>query len=488
MSQPTRKIRQRWIITGTLELLTPTHLSNGDTDFQVDLPLLIDPYDERPLLTGASLAGALRNYINEYHANYALEKDARSGERLMLEKSSNKQQPNTPTESLFGASRRDDEGDQSPLIVHDALGKNQEMQIEQRDGVRIDPKTRTAADQAKFDLNLLAAGTQFGLCFELIITEPMLNELDSIKQTLALALYGLQNEEIPLGGRKRRGYGDCKASNWQLWQFDLKKAKDLKEWLAFDYQTNHSTPAPSDDILSLLNVTLPQDQRQQFELDATFKIDGSVLIRSGFESDFAPDMAHLESKRRGGMVPVLSGTSLAGVIRGQALRIARTVGGDELRATQFINNLFGFMSESDAQKAASRVTVKETEIVGGKRLVQNRVAIDRFTGGALESALFSEQPVFGGQANLKLIIKNPTEAEMGLLLLILKDLWTGFVPIGGEASVGRGRLKGERATIKYTDNCWELDASRPAFVNENATKLEDYVKAFASEMKTGGTS
>ena len=37
--------------------------------------------------------------------------------------------------------------------------------------------------------------------------------------------------------------------------------------------------------------------------------------------------------------------------------------------------------------------------------------------------------------------------EIGLLLLLLKDLWTGDLPLGGEISVGRGRLRGRSATL-----------------------------------------
>lgn len=86
MSRQTRNIRQRWLITGRLELVTPTHLSNGDAAFDVDMPLLLDPLEGRPLLTGASLAGALRNYVNEYLNNYVQKKDERSEQVLWLEK------------------------------------------------------------------------------------------------------------------------------------------------------------------------------------------------------------------------------------------------------------------------------------------------------------------------------------------------------------------------------------------------------------------
>ena len=118
----TRNIQQRWYVQGTLELLTPTHLSNGDDDPVVDLPIVTDPLEGRALRTGASLAGALRSYLNDF--GFA------AAESL------------SPAIILFGAERRDNSGAQSSLIVEDALGP--QPRIELRDGVAIDPATRTA--------------------------------------------------------------------------------------------------------------------------------------------------------------------------------------------------------------------------------------------------------------------------------------------------------------------------------------------------------
>lgn len=494
MSRHTRKICQRWLIEGTLELITPTHLSNGDKAFDVDMPLLLDTLEERPLLTGASLAGALRNYLNECLGEYAFDTGQLFTER-----------PTSRTSLLFGAARRDNEGDQSFLIVNDALGNVPAAQaIELRDGVRIDPKTRTAADQAKFDLQLLPAGTTFAISLELIITEPQRDHLPEMRRLLAQALYGLQASHIHLGGRKRRGLGECRIRQWRLREYDLTQPADLRHWLA-----HGRVWAPTDDrwqsgadIRDLLGVNLPQtDPRNWLTIEATFAIEGSVLIRAGFESDYGPDMAHLESRRNGQMAPILSGSSLAGAMRAQALRIAHTVSGDEDKAMAFVRRLFGYMpievQDSDAEKIASRVLVKEAEIRDYQKLVQSRVAIDRFTGGALESALFTEQPVFGGQTTLTLVARPPLlldseaaqrqwQAEKGLLLLVLKDLWTGFMPIGGEASVGRGRLQGKKGSLVDENGRWELGKAGQPFVSQDdPAVLQTYVAAFTALMRGG---
>jgi len=75
------------------------------------------------------------------------------------------------------------------------------------------------------------------------------------------------------------------------------------------------------------------------------------------------------------------------------------------------------------------------------------VAIDRFTQGVVPTALFDEQPYVGGTVHLRFELRNPRDGEIGLLLLVLKDLLTGQLPIGGTSSVGRGVLVGRRMTM-----------------------------------------
>ncbi|MCW5848462.1 MAG: hypothetical protein KIS95_14605 [Anaerolineae bacterium] len=517
-----RKVTERWFIEGALELVTPTSLSNGDDDPLVDLPVVVDPLDGRALLTGASLAGALRAYLADFSNEHA--------------------------NALFGGERRDREGEQSPLIVEDALGTSETLLIELRDGVSIDPATRTAKDKERYDRQLLAAGTKFALGFELIIAEnPDAKEEDKAKRKaeiarmkagLALALQGLQDGKIRLGGRKRRGYGECRVTGWRAWRYDLGTANGIRGWLAHDRpgisgQEPPWEPKAGESIShwdALKDVGGLPLENPLFELTANFAIDGAVLIRHGFEAESGPDVMHLTTRRDGkDNVPVISGTSLAGVIRGQALRIARTVAEPNRdRADAFIEEMFGIMEKPTEdmslpkrrglKKIAGRVRVDESKIEGQTDLVQTRVKIDRFTGGAFESALFAEQPAFGGGFTMKLAIRpllppkppaNPEEltpekqaeyadkmkahkarqdAEAGLMLLVLKDLWTGFLPVGGSSSVGRGRLKGRWATIQSDNDVWKLEANGDslAVTSKNGAKpkvLNDYVTAFTNAMK-----
>ena len=90
---------------------------------------------------------------------------------------------------------------------------------------------------------------------------------------------------------------------------------------------------------------------------------------------------------------------------------------------------------------------------------------------------------------VKVLLQPYWDAEVGLLLLVLKDLWTGFLPVGGSSSVGRGRLQGRAAQIEYGSNKWTLVADGAEKVTLSpdgaAETLNKYVTAF-TQYVTGG--
>ena len=474
-----REIVERIIIQGDLILETPASFGSGDKEELVDIPLLLDPLEGKSLLTGASLAGALRSYLRERECGYGETSDNKS---LYL--------------NLFGR-QEDGEGEQSLLIVHDSLGDKSTVEL--RDGVKIDPITRTALDKHKFDFELLEAGTCFKIRMELLVQE---KRRDELLRGLAISLQGLEKCEINLGIRKRRGFGKCRVKQWKVCHYNLAEPKGLIEWLntrCLDngkLKVDQTVVKTGKNISALLNATdTDLDKRKRFTLDATFSLNGSLLIGSAFDNVNAPDSVHLKSKRGEQVVPVLSGTSLAGALRARALRIANTVcknGNAEI----WVNELFGSPLKSSKdnnsrdQNTASKLITSETEIINPLDLVQSRIKIDRFTGGAYPGALFHEQPVFGLDTEIKIdiLIQNPEDAQIGMLLLLLKDLWTSDLPLGGESSVGRGRLCGKSATLtfKSTDpepEQWIIKQAKDELdIDGNMAKLEGFVNIFQEAM------
>jgi len=462
-----REIIERIIIQGDLILDAPVHLGNGEGDGPVDMPLILDPLEEYALLTGASLAGALRSYLREREHGYGQAGDKNSLSAL-----------------LFGW-QLDDDGEQSLLVIHDSLGEKPKIEI--RDGVAINPGTHTAEDEKKFDFELIEADSHFPLRFELQVRQ---DRKEKLLKAMAIALQGLERGEIRLGSRKRRGFGQCRVSEWSVCRYDLSKSGDLIGWLN-NYKSNEIKGNNIADLLDISAIDL--DRRESFNLEATFALNGSLLIRSGSGEPDASDMVHLHSKRKCHLVPILSGTSLAGALRARALRISRTLGTDK-QAESFINKLFGLKINSPKDRpTASRLIVNEATIENTIDLVQSRIKIDRFTGGSFPTALFSEQPIFGKNDTLirmLITIQQPTDAEIGLLLLLLKDLWTGDLPLGGEISVGRGRLHGIIARMNFKQvnqkdpENWVIEKANESLkISGKTERLEKFVEAFVGEVR-----
>ena len=446
-----RQIRKRIVVEGTLVLETPAHFGNGEQD-GTELILLQDAIDNRPLLPGASLAGALRHHLIQRQYGY------RNGDHK------NKKRGADYANFLFGEALDDEREDtrHSCVIIDDARGEKPETakndeQMMRRDGVKIDPTTRTADDGALFTVQTWSAGTTFPLRFELIISDD--DDDKALVSYFATALHALGTGEIPMGARKNRGYGRCRVQDWRVITYDMTQISDVLAWV----NTNKPAQAVTNTLQQALRIDLMKEDKRQFmRFDLDLQLCDSLLIRAGSDVSQMAHLAHHDDTL------VVSGTSIAGALRARALTIANTVNPDH--ATALVDDLFGVHGgdNDDTDKlTASRVLVEEHAIRRNGDIlqrddndfVQNRVKIDRFTGGAFETALFDQEPVFAvDDTRIKVVFefRYPDEnamtlAQLGLLLLVLKDLWTEDLPLGGESSIGRGRLRGVGGQICYTD-------------------------------------
>lgn len=454
-------IAERIVIEGELELDTPAHFGNGDAHSLMDMPVMRDPADQTFVLTGSSIAGALRAY---------LEAAGEGGKGI--------------AKTLFGEIGKT-ESNESALVVYDA--RSEATASELRDNVRLDPTTKAPVEGAKFDMEVIEARTTFKLRFDLHRREDEQNFVSG----LGFALAGLQNGEIGLGKRKTRGFGQCHAQKWRVRRYAMTKFEDMLAWIKDDRAGASQAP----DIKTALG-SLKSIARDSFEIKAVFSVDGSLIIRASGSAagDLnAPDAVHLTSRRGDRQMPIISGTSLAGALRARATRIANTF--NPTKASAFVEEMFGMAKDKseDGSKEdkshISKVWVKECVVENAADYVLTRVKIDRFTGGAYPSGLFTEQPIFGKpqdqtRVSVSLALRDPSPAQIGLLLLLLKDLWTGDLPLGGESGVGRGRLCGQSATLSQGATRWELD-KKGKVINQSQppTDLQTFVDAFVNEVK-----
>lgn len=452
-----RSILARWVVTGEMRLETAAHFG-GEGDTAVDMAVLHDSKDGLPLLPGTSLAGALRSHLADVLGGY------RSSEHKEVA-------------ALFGGGRSDDAGSQSPLIVFDSLGQlPEDLTIEIRDGVAIDPATGTAEAHKKFDFEVLPAGTVFPLRVELIVNE--LSREASLLGLLTAALEGLTEGHIALGMRRSRGLGAVKVQNWKVYRHDLSSSRGWLDWLTSDHEkpigrgvSSHASAAEAI-CAAYPSLKMEQlvDRRRCLLVDLEMEVCGDLLVRSPATDPGAPDVVHLCSAAK----PVLPGTGLTGALRAQALRIARLVREGHGDGDLWVDRLFGPRLEREDQNSrqamASKLRISESFVKNGGARRQTRIAIDRFTGGVIQGALFDEQVQVGGQFKARLELRDPTDAETGLILLLVKDLLSGHIPVGGATSVGRGVLRGA-AQVRLAGGVYKI--AKDLKVEEDARKVFD---------------
>ena len=472
-----RPVVARWVIRGTLTLETALHLG-GEGAERVDMPVLRDAREGMPLLPGTTLAGALRSALADRLAGYG--------------------EPELPdVAAIFGCARGDDDGSQSPLIVFDALGEIPPGEgVEIRDGVAIAPATGVAEDHKKYDYQVLPASTTFAVRVDLLLPAPANRngvtppDEKSLLEALAAALDAFAHGQSAFGAKRSRGLGRVRAV-WTARRFDLGSPEGWLEWALSD----HDQPFAANPDQSCIRVALeqaapealrplelPSDRRERIVIDVDLRLAHDVLVRSPGTDPGAPDVSHLHS----GGAAILPGTSLAGVMRTQAVRIAKLFH-DEERAKKIVDDLFGPRFEGrrpsgTLKPRASRFRVGEARFQRSQLQRQTRIAIDRFTQGVVDTALFDEQTEVGGSASVRLELWNPKEGELGLLLLVLKDLLNGSLPVGGTSSVGRGVLHGA-ATVRWHDG----DGTAPRSANiqpgtlptgDAAADVDEAIRAF----------
>jgi CRISPR/Cas system CSM-associated protein Csm3 (group 7 of RAMP superfamily) len=420
--KPGEKVTGKIIVFGKM-LTTSSLLIGLGKGEEFDAEVIINE-EGKPYIPASSFAGMFRHYF--YNLIEVNEDECRYAELFFGSESQKNKNPDSY---------------QSHFAIEDCLLANGSS-ISLRDGVRINPKTGTAEKKSKYIYQVLDEGAEFNFRAEITLRDNF--PKDYFLEILKFLSDEGDNEKLRLGALTSFGFGKWK---WQAYKVYLFRFPDQKEeW--FKYQSSRFTDEILPKELELAGYTgLRKKDKRIFSICAEFEIKSSLIVGHYGINPNEPDKTHLKSKDKA----VLPGKSIKGALRHRALKILQTLGMRPENADNFLNQLMGFVNESDEDnKQKSRLLVEETIIEGAEENIsQPRNKIDRFTGGTMKGSLFESQPLFHQREKfcLKLSVDSYTESEAGLLLLLLKDLWTEDLPIGGEKNIGRGMLKGISAKI-----------------------------------------
>lgn len=412
----------------TIECLSPLHCGSGENSWLQDQPVVRDAFGYWTI-PGTSLTGALRSLAERIAPNLA-------GRLFGGEKA-----------SLFWSSdARLLDYDGYPALEKQLAGKEVSLPMGPflRDHVRLDAESETAQKGGKFDEEIVPAGTRFAMEFAFDPWErnDIEQELALFDQLCTLAVAGV----MPLGAHGTNGMGGYRAIKSECRDFDLHTFAGMQEWLRLSSGTDFSRDGGSPVELPKVpafhhkdgisgTLTIP------FEAAGPLIVGGGSALKGDDDIVFATSPAFDYGKRCVAERFAIPGSSIKGAFRHAMYRICLARGLGRESAEQTMHRLFGYAEGETAQRG--KLSFSEALLGNVQPLSVPHVAIDRFSGGALDGALFSEGPVWkqGVRVSISISFEGLFPVEAALLFHALFDMAEGELPLGGGSGRGCGRLR-----------------------------------------------
>jgi len=252
-------------------------------------------------------------------------------------------------------------------------------------------------------------------------------------------------------------------------------------------------------------------------IDLRLHVDGALLIKSGLAQPSGVDMAWVQVFRNGREEVYLPGSSLKGVLRSHAERIARSLNptaacdpfgqkddplgrscsqcfdkiNDERKKAgkQGLNSIESYHHSCLICKLfgstwfVGRLATADAYAVDDPPIPSRRdgVGIDRFSGGSSHGAKFELEVITTGAFATTLHLRNFELWQLGLLGFVLQDLKDGLIRIGSGKSRGLGKIHGEArsVTVHYLGRDEHLQQNGHFMLSGvgehlNAKQAEDY--------------
>lgn len=427
-----------------LETVSPMVINSGRRELAFDNELVRDA-NGLPYIPATAIAGVWRSLAADSDAALA---EAWFGS--LQQKSRLQLQPavihNARNQPMLGLIQPD-------TIANDVVLQRVHQAVPlQRDRVAINDRG-VAKETAKFDQIMLPAGLRFSTTIKWQQSDAGQSEQATEEWQQLLRCWA--DRRMAFGASTRNGLGQIKLVGLQQQCFDLKQgpaaakamqqfAREVPTSLASDFTAQSSH----------LLADIPLQALDTWRCGAGSALlgkapaSGSVAIISYSEPALAwkNNQAHwLQHK------PVLCGSSIKGILAHRiAFHYRRHAGifaeqmaeaghsAWEQRPDE-LADLLGCIADNDANSRAGLLYVDDSPIAFEHTVLRTHNAIDRFTGGVMNGALYSEELLYQPRFRVRLWLAKQAVISPALkaaLLDTLSDLQQGLLPLG--AGSGRG--------------------------------------------------
>lgn len=433
---------KRYIARVVIEAKTPLAVGSGENDITTDA-LVAKDVNGMPYIPGTSLAGIFRHGFDgeakEVFGTEGNKKDNGFGSRIIF------------TDAvMIGRDGIALDGMQDGIDPIDPF-YSKFFNLPIRQHVRIGD-AGCAENAGKFDEQVIFKGTRF--CFEMELVAD-----NSDANAVKTLLKQMHQADFRIGSGTRNGFGEIEVVSSRTAELDLTVEKDLKayldkdsslaaDWSGFGPEVSDQTDEDSSDSIKYELELMPRD----------FFIFGSG--HGDEEADMTPVTEHVISWGDGGKPKfidnclLIPATSVKGALAhrtayyynqsegnyAEDVKSIKAVSGSN---NQAVRELFGYVGGDGHDIHRGNVIFSDV-IYDGKAedKLLNHVSIDRFTGGSIDGALFTEKASFSDKPfRLEIIVTKPGSLGEHVLESFeraLDDLANGMLPLGGGVNRGNG--------------------------------------------------
>ena len=449
---------KKYLARIVLEAETPLHVGSGSSDLTLDAPINCDA-NGLPQINGTSLAGVIRShfkkdeeFINRIFGFQAKQDGA--GSRLVVSNAHLIYEKGKVVEGPIP---------NNEITESEYLKAMQAYALPLRDHCRINEKG-AAKDQGKFDNCVLPKGVRF-VC-ELELTE---ND-ENLSADWDKLLKVVCSDTFRVGGKVRSGLGRLKVHECLEKPFDFQNPDDVEEYLAHSssfkektaWKTELKSGGNSDKYFCYILKIQPEDFFT-------------------FGSGYGDEIVDMTPKKEivvkwNGDTPEISeakilvpASSIKGAISHRTAfyynkfteNYVENFKGEKDKPNEAVKTLFGYQEGNDV--AVGKVFFDDMIIEENiDEKVFDHVSIDRFTGGAINGALFDEKVCVNSVKvepdkfeplefkPIKIYVEksalskevDPDGNIKKAFKQALEDICTGMLPLGGSTMRGHGCFTG----------------------------------------------
>lgn len=295
----------------------------------------------------------------------------------------------------------------------------------------IDRVRGSAANNMLHQVEMLPAGTEFDVVLR----------WDDPDERFDAFLQALREWRPRLGRGASRGAGLCTVVGCGTRVYDLSAVEGLLAWLRISAPEDYPEPEPVEVDTAVAPV-----------LDLELEIVDGLHIGAGGPAEEGRTKPNTNRVLRRGEDFLVPGTTLRGVLRSRVEYVCRVVSApsfpDQSCGSCRPCRLFGFSGSSGRARRA-KIAVHDSTITDPVLELRQHVAVDRFTGGARDQLLYTDEVITSGRFRVRVEELEPIDDTERLLLdAALTDLHDGLVGIGARTTAGLG-------TVRITSPHWQ---------------------------------